>query len=254
MFNKTAKNVSKKVFSFVVLMVFSFANLFVLATNNGTELSRQPAVQADYLNFQATYQNGVVNMSWNHFTLPSGDNWTYWKVMRSTTNPNPVYKNPGDNYIKYSSDMNFTSYTDNNPPQGTVYYRVCAITSSSRGRHRYCSNVVALNINGSSQPVVQPQPAPTPAPTPAPVVQPTELSDAMKGMIDTLVVDFAENLDDKFGDDLAAKEAYLTQLIPAIDAVSATSSDNMKPVFAYLTVKIEELKAAVQLQKLLNVE
>lgn len=191
-------------------------------------------------------------MSWNRFTPPSGDNWTYWKVMRSTTNPNPVYKNPGDSYIKYSSDMNFTSYTDNNPPQGTVYYRVCAITKSSRGRHRYCSNVVTLNINGSSQPVVQP--TPTPTPTPTPVVQPTGLSDAMKTMIDTLVVDFSKNLDDKFGDDYAAKEAYLTALIPAIDAVSATSSANMKPVFTYLQVKIEELKAAVQLQKLLNVE
>jgi len=65
-------------------------------------------------------------------------------VVRSTSNPNPVY--PDDSYIKADGDPNASGFVDVDPPAGTVYYRVCAIASPNR----YCSNVVTLVIGSDS--------------------------------------------------------------------------------------------------------
>ncbi len=66
------------------------------------------------------------------------EDFDYYKVVRSTTNNNPVY--PDDGYIYYSSDLDDLSYIDENVPKGKAYYRVCYIVSPKR----YCSKVVTI--------------------------------------------------------------------------------------------------------------
>jgi len=229
----------KKVMSLLVAMVFAVGGLLTsFSFANGSSPAYQPAVHNDAINFQASYQNGQVVMSWNTF-VPTSSNWKYWKVVRSTSKSQPVY--PDDGYIKYSSDMNFTSYTDSNPPQWTVYYGVCAITESQRGRFRNCDRQ-AVNVNGTTI---------TPTPTPTPTTY--GLSDAMKAAVDSLVTKFGTKLDVKFGDDNAAKAAFLWVLSGRIDAVIASSSAKNKPLFQYLKTKIEEMAAVAELAGLLDV-
>lgn len=95
-----------------------------------------PAITINNFNFSAILESGEVKMKWDSY-IPSGFN--YYKVIRSTTNPNPVY--PDDGYIKYSSDKDFISYNDTSPKSGISYYRICSIAKPNR----YCSSVVTIN-------------------------------------------------------------------------------------------------------------
>ncbi len=101
-------------------------------------------VEVDWLNFTATLtEAGEVEMHWTPYNDTS--DFMFYKVVRSTTNPDPVY--PDDGYIFYSSNINTDSYTDHKPPTGTVYYRVCVITSN---KDRWVSHVVTIENNPGS--------------------------------------------------------------------------------------------------------
>ncbi len=91
------------------------------------------------MNFEAELVDGDVVMSWDKYA-PAG--FTYYKVIRSATNENPVY--PDDGYITFSTDPNFLTYTDTELPSGKLYYRVCSIVSPDR----FCSEVVEIERGG----------------------------------------------------------------------------------------------------------
>ena len=109
---------------YILLISCLFTNIsvtptFGVGTDNGY---KEPIIKSE-LNFSAALNNsGQVEMSWNQYA-PSGFN--YYKVIRSLSNAEPVY--PDDGYIAYFSDTNITGYTDNEVPEGTVYYRVCSV-------------------------------------------------------------------------------------------------------------------------------
>ena len=129
-----------KVTAFVVLFALSvtgISSVYAMSSSEGSGYN-DPVITNE-LNFSAVLSNGKVETNWSVYA-PSGFN--YYKVVRSTTNSNPVY--PDDGYIYYGGDASVTGYTDSSVPSGTVYYRVCSIASPNR----YCSPVVMLN-NGS---------------------------------------------------------------------------------------------------------
>jgi len=119
-----------------VLLVFPVSSM---ATSEPTDNGYNEPVVLDDFGFQAKLNGDQVDMSWNAY-VPNGFN--YYKVIRSTKNQDPVY--PDDGYIKYSSDGDFTSYTDNEVPEGISYYRICSIAKPNR----YCSNVAIINRGG----------------------------------------------------------------------------------------------------------
>lgn len=92
--------------------------------------------ESEDLNLSATLDedDDTVTLSWDNLIYP---NFVYWKIIRSTKNENPTY--PEDGYLYYSNYQETSSMVDEKPLPGTVYYRVCAITSD---KNRYCSNVV----------------------------------------------------------------------------------------------------------------
>jgi hypothetical protein len=126
----------------ILIAIFGFAMLFtiglktVLATNN--ESGGYDAVTYDdAISFSATLNaNGDVLTAWSKYSHAEG--FSFYKVVRSTTNNNPVY--PDDGYIYYTGNLDELSYTDNDVPEGTVYYRVCQIASPKR----YCSKTVTI--------------------------------------------------------------------------------------------------------------
>lgn len=237
----------KKLFGVLAASLLLLGTFSPLVSAVHTSSSQwQPVIHNNDLGFNATYQNGAVQMSWNHF-VPTQSSWKYWKVVRSTSLQQPYY--PDHGYIKAIGDNNTTSYTDTNPPAGTVYYGVCAITASSAGKWRNC-DWKAVDISGDSGGTVATDGgAGTTTSTAAPV-----LSDGMKVAIDALVEKFKNKLSEKFVDDTAGKKAFLAALIPVIDNVINTSSDGNKPMFQYLREKIVEYQGIVELESLLNVE
>lgn len=130
----------KKIFSTILFIVMLFGLVQVNATTTSTSSWYNTRILDNSLNFKAEYSNGVVYTSWTAYN--QNDSFKYYKVVRSTTVSDPIY--PDNGYIKYTSNVNDTSYTDKSPKSGKVYYRVCAITNEM---NRYCSNVVTLNID-----------------------------------------------------------------------------------------------------------
>lgn len=121
----------------VILLATGSLSAFATATSSGYNA---PILKTS-LNFSARLENGKVYTSWTPYA-PSGFN--YYKVIRSTTNPDPVY--PDDGYIKADGNPDASSYVDGSPKSGIAYYRVCSIVSPNR----YCSNVVTINNGGDS--------------------------------------------------------------------------------------------------------
>ncbi len=123
-----------------VLLIAGFN--FALATG-GTSSAFNEVTLDNSIQFDAELQaDGSVKINWSPYT--HGEDFTYYKVIRSQSNNNPVY--PDDGYIYYSSDQNQTTYTDKEALAGTNYYRVCHIAAPQR----YCSEtVVPIEVNGS---------------------------------------------------------------------------------------------------------
>ncbi|HCB51230.1 TPA: hypothetical protein DEP21_01420 [Patescibacteria group bacterium] len=191
-------------------------------------------------------------MTWNKFTVPSGKSFAYYKVIRSQTKDNPLY--PEDGYIRYDSNLDFTSYTDESPLQGKTYYRVCAILD---GQKRYCSNVVKVTITETSssseteqeeEVVKQPRTTPTP-------IKATELSDSTKALLDNIATEFLAKVEAKFGStSSSAKNGFLTSIIAQLDKLGKRST-KMKPLITYLNAKIEEqIDPLNEIQEILKVE
>lgn len=109
----------------------------------------------DSISFSAVVQSdGSVKSTWSKYNGPEA--FTYYKLVRSESNSNPVY--PDDGYIYYGGDINVLSYTDSDVPTGTSYYRICQIASPER----YCSKTVVKVDAGVEMPItVEETPVPT---------------------------------------------------------------------------------------------
>ena len=231
-------------------------------TYASTSNAYQPTVHNNDLNFQASYDNGVVNMTWNTFT-PTSSNWKYRKVMRSTTNKTPYYRQYADQkqYIKYANDVNFTSYTDTNPPAGTVYYGICAITENSYGKYRNC-DWQAVTVD--SEPSLAREASSWMATwEPRNVAREASswiatwkssgsLSSSLRGAVDAMMEKLLNNLENKFGDDRNAKISLLETLSTKLDGIKVNY--RLKPMITYLVEKIDEAVALLQIEALLDID
>ncbi len=77
----------------------------------------------EMLEIQAKMQeDDSVLLSWTPF---QGENFRFYKIVRSETNPDPRY--PEDGSLAYAGDQNRTEYRDTQTEAGkTYYYRACA--------------------------------------------------------------------------------------------------------------------------------
>ena len=130
------KNKIRSILVFGLLFATPAMTLAIGSASNGYN---EPVLETG-LAFEAVLDGDRVETSWAKFA-PEGFN--YYKVIRSTANPDPVY--PDDGYIQAIGDADTTSYVDYDVPEGVSYYRVCSIVSPDR----YCSDVVTIAYNGS---------------------------------------------------------------------------------------------------------
>ncbi|MBU1954114.1 S-layer homology domain-containing protein, partial [Patescibacteria group bacterium] len=123
----------KKLLSILVLTLLMIMTGIASAT--GTSSSWDPVTYDDSISFSAVVQSdGSVKTTWNKYS--HAEEFSYYKVVRSQENSNPVY--PDDGYIYVGSDVTGLSYTDYDVPVGKNYYRVCHVASPKR----YCSTTV----------------------------------------------------------------------------------------------------------------
>jgi hypothetical protein len=126
----------KKIYTFFIIVLLSLSTTYATTTTSSSSWYPEPILDSS-LKFEAKLDWSKVYTSWSVYNK---DEWfVYYKVVRSADNANPVY--PDNWYIKYTTDVNETSYIDASPLNWTNYYRVCAITSE---KNRYCSNVVKI--------------------------------------------------------------------------------------------------------------
>ena len=124
----------------ISLIIFSVLCSFFVAipagaTVTGTSSGYNAVTYDNSIEFTATLNSaGKVEASWSKYN--HSDNFTYYKLVRSISNSNPVY--PEDSYIYYTSNVDALSYVDGNVPNGISYYRICQIASPNR----YCSEKV----------------------------------------------------------------------------------------------------------------
>ena len=111
---------------------------------SATDGSYNPVTYDGSIQFSATLQvDGTVKTEWSGYSHT--EPFSYYKVVRSPDNNNPVY--PDDGYVFFSSDPQVLTYTDQDVPEGTSYYRVCHIAAPTR----YCSQeVIQINKTGST--------------------------------------------------------------------------------------------------------
>jgi len=124
----------------ISLLLFNITN----ATYRSSSNWYNPPIMDGSISFKAKLKDWKVYTSWTKYN--KNEWFKYYKVIRSQTVLNPVY--PDNGYIKYSRDINFTSYVDEKVPSWINYYRVCAITTE---KNRYCSNVVKIINNSKNE-------------------------------------------------------------------------------------------------------
>ena len=224
----------KKLFAFATALVVWLSSLtFATYTSSPTWTTR-----TDYnFNFKATLVNWDVQMSRNQFVLPYWYSRTYWKVVRSQSNSSPVY--PDDGYIKYEWNQNFTSRTDTNPPAWKSYYRVCAITSKSDSKVRFCSNVVAVTAWSTSDT--------TYTDTTTTTTSTVDKYAYLYPTVDKLVTNFMAKLEAKYPGDYASQKTTLQTLINNVTPLATNS------LFAYLKNKLDEQMQILNLSSLLDI-
>ncbi len=135
------RNTKQKIISWFWILSILFWELIIPTSSFATE--NEPVTFDPNISFSATLSNGNVVTSWSKYN--HSEAFSYYKVVRSQTNTNPVY--PDDGYIYYGDSVNTLTYIDTSVPTGTNYYRICHIAWPKR----YCSqNVIAINTSGSS--------------------------------------------------------------------------------------------------------
>lgn len=124
-------------------ILLSFAGVASATESSSTSSAWNAVTYDNTIEFNAVLNsNGYVEATWSKYN--QSNNFTYYKLVRSSTVTSPVY--PDNGYIYYSSDVNVLSYVDKNVPAGTSYYRICQIASPAR----YCSEKVVAITKGTA--------------------------------------------------------------------------------------------------------
>jgi hypothetical protein len=97
------------------------------------------------IGFTAALRDGKVVCNWKRYLR--GD-LVFYKVVRSKTNPNPVY--PDDGYIFYTDDPAVTTYSDGDFGAGVWYYSLTIVTAKG---DRWTATPVKLTLEAPKSPV-----------------------------------------------------------------------------------------------------
>jgi hypothetical protein len=120
----------------VLLLIAALAIALACLSAEGSDYKKPVLVKS--IGFTAKYVDGKVVCAWKKYLR---DDLQYYKVVRSDSNPNPVY--PDDGYVFYTQDKTVTKYEDPAPGAGKYFYRLTIVTNKG---DRWVSEVVAVKV------------------------------------------------------------------------------------------------------------
>lgn len=223
----------KKIWLLLLWILFVGTSFATYQSSSNTWL----APEYTSMNFQATLENNSVAMTWAPFTLPAGHSFVYWKVMRSQSTDNPVYKESNSDYVTYNSNIDFTRYTDKSPKQGNSRYRICAITKANDGYHRYCSKEVKKLEYMYQNTETKTEPTVTSKTVQTTVTSTSSLTTTQIAVVDEIANQFLGKLKAKYSD-IAKRNEVLSNIIVQLELL-AKRRTSMKPMIDYLNSKLE---------------
>ncbi len=141
----------RKKFLMFMVMAITFLNgpAVVYSTTSGEGSGYDAVIYDSGITFSAVSNaDGSVTTNWSKYE--KGGEFSFYKVVRSQENANPVY--PDDGYIYYTGNVDELSYTDSDVPEGTSHYRICQVASPAR----YCSQSVVTITKTASAATVEP--------------------------------------------------------------------------------------------------
>ncbi len=202
--------VKNKIIAWFLVWTMFLSPLVSKATYNDKDNWYKDPITKNEFNFTLKVDWDDVILNWTRFDNFSKWDFKYYKVVRSNSNPNPVY--PDDWYIKYDSDIWFTSYTDENPKDGINYYRICAITHQN---DRYCSKTLVAKIvdNDDDKEEKITQKEVEKKYDEEKKVENKWLSKAVTKKLDGIISNFEKKLNEKLWDDTTKKVEVLNNVI-----------------------------------------
>lgn len=125
----------KRLLAGALISLLLFSSVSAWEETNIIPWYKTPVID-NSLNFEASRNEYKVELKWDAY---SGDNFQYYKVMRSETHKNPVY--PDQQAIQYYDTQDQEIHELKDWASIDVYYRICIITTD---KWRICSNVATL--------------------------------------------------------------------------------------------------------------
>ncbi len=205
--------------------------------------------EVEFYDFDLTLEkknDGSTKISWNDFDKDLDFQW--YKLMHSTTNPNPVYPDQSAAFVGSKDDTSTSLWLK---AWKTHYVRICAITLEEEYRKwRYCSETQQLIIADTQKSSdtkkevkavkVHSEKKEVKTINASAKKNNSELSDEIKARIDLLLEDFISRLEGKDYSD--------AQMINSIDAVIiklAEYKDNARytKMVKYMIGELEEYRS-----------
>ncbi len=129
----------------VFCLLVSLAGSLFANEGDDYEATFLPPKEVKAIGFKAEFKDNKVYFSWKQYLR---EDFVFYKVVRSSTNPNPVY--PKDEYIYYTDQRDITQWTDPDPVPGTWYYSLTIVTKKNE---RWTAVPIKLKIEFKPGPV-----------------------------------------------------------------------------------------------------
>ncbi|MBW7954476.1 hypothetical protein H3C61_01555 [Candidatus Gracilibacteria bacterium] len=184
------------------------------ATYDNKDNGYKAPITKNEFNFTLKVDGDDVILNWTRFDNFLKKDFKYYKVVRSSSNPNPVY--PDDGYIKYEDNIGVTSYTDEDAEDGINYYRVCAITEQNE---RYCSKTLVAKIVdiGDNKEEKYEEKEVEKKYNEEKKVENKGLSKVVTKKLNVIISNFEKKLNEKLGDETAKKVEILNNAIVQLE-------------------------------------
>lgn len=232
-------------------MIAILATLLVITSVSAQSTNSTTYAEPEYktpvidesLDFEATRDGSMVRLEWNTY---DGDDFKYYKVMRSETHSNPVY--PDQPALIYFPNSDQFYHKFGNWGTKTAVYRVCVITTD---KSRICSNTVKLagyvhekkeytneekeykKIEYTKKEYVKKQ-----------AYKAKKLDSRLQARADQIVAKLIKRLEDKHGTDNEAKVKKLSDLTTKLNKINdRIKSEKTKALVTYLVEALEKKKA-----------
>lgn len=210
----------------ILLIVWIVSPAFIFANYSETQDYFTPTQQPELKSYT---QDWKIKFEW---TKAENQDFSYYKLVYSNKNENPVY--PNDWYVFVGTDIDTnSSYQESK----NWYWRMCIVykwfyANNNDEKYRKCSNVIKIeNTTTNTQPKTQ-QPKKTEKKLP-------DISDEIKAKLDTIIQNFKTKLDIK----LTTNAEKIKVINSVLEKLQPRRSSR---IYMYVINKIQEIKNWLQ--------